>query len=262
MEKLIEGVTPYPAVNEVLEALVEAMIGVLGERLVGVSLYGSLALGDFDPATSDIDFVAVTDGVRLEDVFDKLKAMHMGFQEREPGRSMHLEGCYLPLGDLRRHDPEGGPYLMLNEGNFYQTRLGGDWIIQRHILREHGVAVYGPELRGWIDPVSADDLRWGVADVLSGWWTEQAENPEWIGQRAGYEVFTVQTMCRALYTLDKGEIASKPASVRWAAETLDEPWRSLARRALEWKEGDAFAPLEETVAMVRYTIDISRRWPA
>ncbi len=49
-----------PAVNAVLDLLLNAVRDVLGDRLVGLYLYGSLASGDFDSETSDIDFVAVT----------------------------------------------------------------------------------------------------------------------------------------------------------------------------------------------------------
>ena len=56
------GPTPYndDANTLLLSMLTEAQT-VLRERLVGFYLYGSLSLGDFDPASSDIDFLIVTE---------------------------------------------------------------------------------------------------------------------------------------------------------------------------------------------------------
>ena len=54
--------TPYEDVNEVLALLLARQRAILGEGLVGLYLYGSLATGDFDRESSDIDFVAATAG--------------------------------------------------------------------------------------------------------------------------------------------------------------------------------------------------------
>ena len=52
--------TPYADVNATLHALLDRLQVLLGKRLVGPYLFGSLASGDFDPASSDIDFVVAT----------------------------------------------------------------------------------------------------------------------------------------------------------------------------------------------------------
>ena len=49
--------TPYPEANRVLSALWAGAQGILGDELVGVYLYGSLASGEFDPRTSDVDLL-------------------------------------------------------------------------------------------------------------------------------------------------------------------------------------------------------------
>src|SRR6185437_9796182 len=46
--------TPYAEVNALLSMLLAQMQAILGERLVALYLCGSLSLGDFDPATSDV----------------------------------------------------------------------------------------------------------------------------------------------------------------------------------------------------------------
>src|SRR4051812_45976805 len=52
--------TSHPNINTLLTELVSEMEKVLGEKLVGLYLYGSLVTGDFDDDISDIDLLAVT----------------------------------------------------------------------------------------------------------------------------------------------------------------------------------------------------------
>lgn len=48
---------------------------VLGEHFRGMYLSGPLALGDFSPDSSDIDFVVVTDADLLDDILPSLRAI-------------------------------------------------------------------------------------------------------------------------------------------------------------------------------------------
>lgn len=251
--------TPYENVNQVLRTLLAEIESALGQPLTGMYLYGSLALGGYDPASSDIDFWAVTQDALSKSQFDALGAMHARLAASGPLSKPHqLEGCYMPRADLRRFAPDSGPYPAWGEEGFHLFIPGGDWILQRHILREHPVIVSGPPPRDLIDPVSPDDLRWGVSDVLQGWWISEVDNPILIGRATVMRVFAVQTMCRALYTLEQGDVISKPAALRWAIDTLPDPWRALAAQASRWREGMPFASLAETLALVRHTVERSR----
>jgi predicted nucleotidyltransferase len=74
--------TAYPHVNEVLESLLAQMRDSLGEKLVGLYLYGSLIAGDYDDDTSDIDLLAATtDGIN-EAEFSALKSKAIAQESR------------------------------------------------------------------------------------------------------------------------------------------------------------------------------------
>ncbi len=68
--------TPYPEVNAVLALLLEGVRAVLGEELIGLYLFGSLSGGDFDPASSDVDFLVVTAGALPDGMLEGLREMH------------------------------------------------------------------------------------------------------------------------------------------------------------------------------------------
>jgi hypothetical protein len=246
--------TPYPEINALLESLLSGAQSVLGQRFVGLYLYGSLASGNFNPATSDVDFLVVTTDEIPSALVPALEAMHARLAAGVNKWAQKLEGRYLPLPALRRLNPADPPRPCLNEGQFYLGRQESDWIIQRHILREQGVAVAGPSLQAWIDPVRPDDLRQAVAGILREWWLPLIESSDPRLRRSDYQAHAVLTMCRALHTLKFGAVVSKPAAARWAQAALGEPWPALIERALGWRPGEAFREMDATLALVRYTL--------
>jgi hypothetical protein len=227
--------TPYPEVNVVLQALLSGVQDVLGDCFVGLYLYGSLAGGDFCPQRSDIDFVVATAGELPNEVVAALEAMHARIANSGLKWAAKLEGAYVPLGTLCRHDPSGSPCPCINEGRFYQAALGSDWVIQRYTLREQGVVVAGPDPRSLIDPVQPDDVKRAVLCFLREWWAPMLQDPDPRLHGGEYQAYTVLTMCRALYTLQHGAVVSKTAAARWAQEALGERWEGLIGRALAWR---------------------------
>ena len=243
-----------PTVAPTLAALLAALRETLGTRFVGLYLYGSLAGGDFDPATSDIDFLAVTDGDLPAALIPALEAMHARLWASGDPWAAKLEGSYISQAALRRYNPGDPPRPTVNEGRFFVAPHKSDWIVQRHVLREQGVVVAGPDPRDLIDPVPPDDLRRAVRDNLHEWWQPMLDNPARL-HSSDYQAYAVLTMCRALYTLEHGDIASKPASARWAQAALGAPWAGLIAQALVWRPGGAMDRLDEVQAFIRYTLE-------
>jgi predicted nucleotidyltransferase len=245
--------TPYPDVNAVLDRLLSDVQTVLGDYFAGMYLYGSLSSGDFDPQRSDIDFLVVTTGELPGEMIAALEAMHSQIMSSGLKWARKLEGSYIPRDALRRYDPAGPPYPTLNEGRFYVAPHGSDWIIQRHIIREHGVTLAGPAPHTLIDPVQPDDLRRAVRGILAEWWAPMLDNPAWL-RSDEYQAYAVLTMCRALHTLEHGDIVSKPVAARWVRDTLGEPWAALIERALTWQPGAPWDELGQTLGFIRYTL--------
>ena len=246
--------TPYADINVLLDQLLSSAQVILSHRFTGLYLHGSLAYGDFNPQTSDIDFVAVTDGPLPTGTYLALKELHTHLFTSGLAWAQKIEGAYIPKETLRRHDPNAAPVPWLGaDGHFALEAPGSDWMIQRRILREKGVVVAGPPLKPMIDPVSSDDLREAVRTNLRDWWSPPLPAPERF-QRADYQAYAVLTMCRSLYVLEHGRIASKPEAARWALETLEEPWRALVAAAASWRPGKVFDRPEEMVDFIRFTL--------
>ncbi|HKW21284.1 MAG TPA: hypothetical protein VJO13_07915, partial [Ktedonobacterales bacterium] len=122
------------AVWPVLSLLLSGIQYILGDRLVGLYLYGSLSSGDFDPASSDVDFVAVTCGAIAENdpAFEYLREMHERIAASGLPFADHLEGSYIPQAAWRRYDPADAHHPTI--GHDWPFKLGfhdANWVIER-----------------------------------------------------------------------------------------------------------------------------------
>lgn len=251
--------TPYPDVNAVLDQLLSGVQDILGEHFVGLYLYGSLASGDFNLETSDIDFLVVTADELPPEIIPSLEEMHARLTASPLKWAAKLEGTYIPRHAIRRYNRNNLARPCINEGRFYLAGQGSDWVIQRHIIREQGVVVAGPAPQTLIDPVSAKDIQWSVLAFLRGWWAPMLKEPKRL-QSSEYQAYAVVTMCRVLYTLQIGTIASKPVAARWAQESLDQRWAGLIEEALSWRPGVTMDKFDDTLDFIRYAVESGREF--
>jgi predicted nucleotidyltransferase len=246
--------TSYPQINALLEELSAGVRAILGRRFVGMYLDGSLAIGDFEPDKSDLDFVVVTDGDLADETFVALKAMHDRLAAEPSKWAKELEGSYISQHALRHERrPAAHPYIDRGSTLAIVHPEGGYWVIHRHMLREHGVVLAGPAPRTLIDPVSPNELRQAALGILHEWWMPMLADAPLL-QNMFYRCYAVLTMSRMLYTIRHGTIVSKPVAARWAEEVLDRRWTPLMRDALAWSR-DTPPDLSDTLDYIRYTCE-------
>ena len=265
MLKKISDPTPYPEVNTILHELFVSVTNILGIHFVGMYLDGSLANGDFDE-DSDIDFVVVTHEDISEELFLELKVMHERVAKIDSTFAVQLKGSYISRQGLRRYDPEHAlhPNIERGEGERLKIVNHNDWwIIHRLILRERGITIAGPSPETLIDPVSPDDLRKAMFSILHGWAKYLLDNPSEMNSR-GYQSYVVLSLCRILYTLELGDVVSKPVAARWAKEMLDNQWRALIDRAWVGRHYPQERPdpeeIERTREFIRFALQYSQRF--
>ena len=96
--------TPNPEVNEILNIVFSNVQDILGNQLIGMYLFGSLAIGGFDEH-SDIDVLVVTDGEISERTFLALQGLHKRINRLDSRLATQVEASYIPQTALRRFDP-------------------------------------------------------------------------------------------------------------------------------------------------------------
>jgi hypothetical protein len=216
--------------------LLASVRDALGPQLVGAYLRGSLALGDFIPATSDIDVLVVTAAPVTAGEFAALVALHTKLAALPNAYANRLEIAYIDRAALKRFAP-GRRHPSLGQGEVLAWSEHRDnWIFERWTVREHGVTLSGPEPKTLIDPITGDELRAAARGRLRDWadWADQPDNPASLPSR-GFQAYVVETMCRALYTAACGQLPSKARAVAWATAVLPAPWPALVERSQTWR---------------------------
>ncbi len=253
--------TPYADINAVLHDFQRQIAAILGSQMISMYIYGSLALGDFDPATSDLDFIVITDGGISVERFAALQTMHARFTASDSAWASMLEAAYIPQQIL---DPAIStdrlyPQLEHDDGQLKWMPREIGWAFQAETLREYGITVSGADPKTLMPPVTRRDLYQAAYVIAAGWLEQSKSDPSWIAwvSQRDAQSFVVLTLCRFLYLLDQGRLASKPAAGRWGQSALPEQYRGLIERSLQGKHDPrptSKADLTKTLRLLRYTV--------
>jgi len=249
--------TPYQEINDFLSQLLARQQALLGEHLVGLYLGGSLALRAFNPCRSDIDFLVVTLDHLPPDLVSGLQDLHTKLCVTHSKWAKKLDGSYVPR-NVVRHWAADHPSCPFVEGNQFQVTKQGSAVIQRHIIQEHGVIIVGSDPHDLIEPVSIDEMRSALRDMLETWWRHELENPSWVTQTQN-QPFAILTMCRSLYIVEHGDVASKAIAGRWAQKALGQSWVELIEWALAWPHDQEVDHTITTLNLIAYTLDRFRQ---
>jgi hypothetical protein len=261
--------TPHPEVNSLLLDILSSAKSILGDLFVGMYLSGSLAIGDFDD-DSDIDFIIIITEKVSDAQLSALQAMHSRIHDIDSKWATCLEGYYILQDELLHYEPDAAWHLYLDNGSRDLVAVKDNeknWVFERFVLQEYGITVEGPNPQDLFAPISPDDLRQVLLVELRGWAENILGNPEWLNNR-WFQSFAVLTLCRMLYTLQRGAVVSKLAAVEWAKESLDARWTRLIERA--WSERPN-PPLKArmqaeqedadfTPGFIRYALEFSQQY--
>jgi hypothetical protein len=245
--------TPYQDVNVVLNLMLSNLQAILRDHFVGLYLGGSLALGDFNPHRSDIDFVAVTIDELAPEMIVALEEMHTRLWATGTKWARKLDGSYVPQHLFRHWTADHTPCPFVEGDSFTLTKQGSA-VIQRHIIHQHGVVVAGPSPHLLLDGVDVDELRHALRDMLETGWRPLLDDPAWV-QQPQKQPFAILSMCRTLYTLEHGAVASKPVAARWCQQAIDKQWTALIEWAMAWPHTTESNRLAATLSLIQYTLN-------
>jgi len=206
----------------------------LGERLIGVYVGGSYALGDYLPGRSDLDLAAVVRSSLPRSVEDAIVA---GLRHE----SLPCPARCLELVVYRDETVASGTAtaefeLNLNTGagmrlSVWSKTVPGDvgshWFaIDRSLLSQAGVALVGPPAGEVLAAIPPREL----APAL-------VESVRWHREHEAATGNAVLNACRSLLFAEEGLWSSKPAAGRWASECGGAPERLVSQALTARTEG-------------------------
>lgn len=202
------------------------------EQIVGVYVYGSIALGAFCAETSDIDFVVVTKGHLTEEEEMNLCALHKKVCKDKFGKRM--DGMYIPFVYLGKNNEEMLPYVYCADGKIHK----GHWDVNAvtwWTLKHHGITVIGQEARELALQIDWNDVVETMKYNIEQYWSKKATHPylffmeEWVES-------AVVTIGRILYTLEHEEIVSKDEGLAYMMKST-KGWEPILQEVQRIRQG-------------------------
>lgn len=229
----------HETVGEVAHRYLELVDEALPGRVGGLYLVGSVALDDYRPGQSDVDFLAVGDEAWGEDDVAVVSAVHETLAEGVPGET--FEGSYVTWAQLAASPDAIDPVLGVHDG---MVRVGTDGVspVHWHTLAQAPVAVRGPAapevwtdvaaLRGWV--------RRNLDEYWAGWVARQhklmGRGTMLLGDWA--VAWGVLGIPRLHYTLATGAVTSKSGAGEYALGAFGEEWAPILVEALRLRRED------------------------
>ena len=240
-------------VNSLLNLIITRLQSILGDKLVGLYLGGSLVLGDFDPRVSDIDLVAVISSEIDDQEFKSLKNMHAELAQEHKQWRDRIEVCYITTAALKKIKTSTDTIVNISPGEpFHRLQLKPTWVINWYLIRERGMTLFGPSPKTIIQPISKQEFIQSIRDNAQSWnlWVRRMRT-------RSAQAYSILTLCRALYAYNKGTQTSKEKAAYWVGKQLPQ-WAKIIQNALAWRQSNdrrisktAYSQTEQFVNYVR-----------
>lgn len=204
--------THHAEVNELITGARLSLRSVLGDKLLGLYLFGSAATGNFYEGVSDVDLFALLSSKINDQEFLQLDNMHTSLISNYPAWEGRFEIAYASEDALSKFPDESHSIAVLSPGEpFHIKELGLDWAINWHVLGQQGVTIYGSPAEEVFSFISNSDFIEVVRAQVIEWvdWLPHTKDS------AKYQAYAVLTLCRALYVITKGKQPSKQVAGEW-----------------------------------------------
>ncbi|OHX51151.1 hypothetical protein BB776_00785 [Planococcus salinarum] len=227
-------------IKEFLHGLIRKMHLELESRIVGVYLHGSLAMGGFNPARSDIDLLVVTDVPVGMAEKQKLVSLFL----EQSGNPFPVEVSFLNVSQLVEWkfptpydfhfseywrdryelDVAQGTNVCLDGEEKYDIDLAAHITILNH----RGICIEGRPIHEIFPTVPK-------ADYLSSILDDYADCLEGIPEKP---VYSMLNLIRVYWYLKEGEICSKKEAGVWGAENLPAKFGATVEKGLAVYTGE------------------------
>ena len=245
--------------QELLDKITDKCKEIFKSNLTGVYLHGSLAMGCFNEAKSDIDFIVVIEN----DITDRQKMEFMQaiveFNKFAPAKGIEMsvvkkEYCnnfVYPTPYELHFSNSHIQWFNENPEDYINKMKGTDKDLAAHftIIKKYGITLYGEAVDSVFENVPASAYMDSIRYDVEGAREDILENP----------VYVILNLCRVVAFIKDNLITSKKQGGEWGISNLSPEYRELIKAALEsyasdkdmvmdWELADRFA--EEMVRVV------------
>jgi hypothetical protein len=227
-----------------IDRLVDGIRDRLGANLAGVYLTGSLAMGCYNPASSDVDLLAVV----REPLDLSLKKALIQLMLFNSGKPAPIEISYLSMQALhpwRYPTPYELHYsetwrpqfeaFIHNGTSGFEPLTGGldsEMAAAITLIHHRGVGLWGASANSVLPSVPEKDSAHSIQSDAH-WAVSLADS---------MPVYTILNLCRCLAYMQDKAIFSKEEGGVWALTHLPAGWAPVVRKALDIYRGEQTEP--------------------
>ena len=203
---------------------------ILGDNLTGFYLHGSLAMGCFNPTSSDIDFlVTVQEKLTIEQkkgIIDFL-LKHYG---NPPGKGIEmsiileesLKNLIYPTPFELHYSNDWYERYLLGMVNFLKQNYDEDLAAHFVMIKNRGICIFGKPIEDIFPDIPREIYVRSLLNDARLIYERSEKDP----------VYTVLNLCRILAFMENGKITSKKEAGEWALAELPKHFSSLVNAAL------------------------------
>lgn len=228
--------------QKVLLKIKEICQRILGEKLTGIYVHGSIAFQCFNWEKSDIDFIIVVKEKMQESEKQALISQLLAMESECPSKGLEMSVVLEKVCDpfvyptpFELHFSNAHRQKALEDlPGFCEKMNGTDIDLAAHftVIRAVGITLYGKAASEVFEEVPKEDyldsIRQDAADAAE----HLEENP----------VYLILNYCRVLAFLREGLVLSKKQGGEWGLQNLSDEWKALVKESLEcYGENRVFA---------------------
>lgn len=206
---------------------------IIGDKLTGIYLHGSMVMDCFNPEKSDIDFLIViendiSDAQKMEFLKQVVKLNGLA-----PAKGLEIsivkrEYCkpfVYPTPFELHFSPMHLQWFRDNPENYVEKMKGEDKDLAAHftIINRYGIVLYGEKIEHVFGVLAKKDYVDSIWSDVEGAREEIAEDP----------IYIILNLCRVLAVLKDDLYLSKQFGGEWGIAHLSERYHSLILQALE-----------------------------
>lgn len=217
----------------ILDGIVSKSKEIIEEKLVGIYLHGSMAMGCFHSDKSDIDVIMVIE----DDISDTQKIMLMRqivyLNQQAPPKGLEIsivkrEYCnpfIYPTPFELHFSPMHLPWFKENPQDYVEKMKGEDIDLAAHftIIRNYGVVLWGEKIENIFAPVPKQNYLESICADIENATEDILEQP----------IYITLNLCRVLAFVKEGLYLSKEQGGKWGIEHLPLEYHSIIVEALE-----------------------------
>ncbi len=206
---------------------------IIGKKLTGIYLHGSMAMNCFNPEKSDIDFIVVIENdIGIEQKIEFLKQV-VKLNEKGPAKGLEIsvvkrEFCkpfVYPTPFELHFSPMYIQWIKDDPKKYVENMKGEDKDLAAHftVINKYGIVLYGEKIENVFGEVPKKDYLDSIWCDVKGAREEISREP----------VYMTLNLCRVLAFLEDGLYLSKQSGGEWGIRNLPEKYHSFISRALD-----------------------------